>query len=117
MSTLIWKTPATSNGAAPVYSTLASSPPTVTVTGAFGFGNTAVASNPSTPGGDVCPSPVPKRTMVEPTAAGVAGVFRDPSWFRIAPAPDAFRMNNPGAVAATDNCMRSDFTRLYSTEA
>ena len=46
-------------------------PPMVTFTGRIGVGNGAAAGLPSTPAGDVCPSPVAYSEMMLPIGAGV----------------------------------------------
>src|SRR5215470_3084221 len=63
--TLICIAPATSNGAAPAYSTLAGTPPTRTDTGSKGVGNTVVLTVPSATRGLVVPSPVAHSTTTE----------------------------------------------------
>src|SRR5271157_4663110 len=57
-------------GAAPEYRTCAGRPPIFTVTGRRGLGSAPPAICPSTPGGSVCPAPVPKIITTEPLAAG-----------------------------------------------
>jgi uncharacterized protein (TIGR03437 family) len=48
-----------------------------------------------------CPSPVPKSTMVESTAAGLVGEFRVPSWLSAAaPEPEVRRCETMPSVAA-----------------
>ena len=69
-------TPAICPGAPPAKRTSAATPPIVTVTGATGCRQRRAPIFPSTPAGEVCPSPVAKSESTEPAAAGAAGAVR-----------------------------------------
>src|SRR5271170_619932 len=68
---LICRTPDTRPGAAPSKFSWQGRPPMVTDTLAWGTGNGAAATIPSTPAGVVAPAPVAKMLTQSPRAAGL----------------------------------------------
>src|SRR5580658_9761387 len=114
---LICRTPDTKPGAAPTKLSWQGRPPMVTETLAFGTGNGAAATKPSTLAGVVTPAPVAKMLTQSLRAAGFKAEFTLPSRaFRIAPWPwpELLMLNTPGAVAATCSVTGSDKTPRYS---
>ena len=79
--TLIWKTPTGASGAAPAYVISACRPPMVAVTGAHRMVEYGVEMlrSPERRYGDTVPSPVPKREITLPRAAGLAGPLMERS--------------------------------------
>src|SRR5579884_3180966 len=113
---LICRTPA-SPGASPIKSIAALTPPIVTETPWTGCGNGAVAGSPSTPLGEVCPSPVTNKVMSEFGAAGCKASFTEPSPLTAAagPFPAEPTVKMPGAESATPTEKGEEVWPLYET--
>jgi hypothetical protein len=88
----------------------------VTVTGARTIGNGEVVgvTEPVGSCGEVGPRPVPYNWIIDPGAAGLAGPFTVPSWFRAAagPLPAPFNAKTAGTKPAQGSAMNGEVRML-----
>src|ERR1022692_2739789 len=110
-------TPATAPSTPPAYRTSAGWPSTTACTLSVGLGRGEDPALPSTPAGEVSPSPVANSETVLPAGAGAFAILNVPLSLSAAacPLPPASDVNRPGESAATCTWSGALWTPWYST--